>query len=341
VGYDLADLQLVAAIADCGSLSAAALRVKLATSSASSRLAHLESVLQVALFTRHARGLTPTMAGDTVIRHARQVLARLGQLEADLVPYAGGAASRVRILASSSALNSFLPGDLAGFRRARPEVQLCVEERPSWEIVQAIGIGEAEIGIVVLETLPAGIDAHRYRAERLVLIVPPRHPAGGVETRSFAQLVTDEAFVCLSTGSGFHTFMMNVATACGVRLDVRFQGRSHGAVCNMVAAGMGVGVVPLAVAQREMADGKAPFKVVPLVEAWAERSLYLCTRRGRVMAEPTAAAVDYLRQKVGLSTESTGNTGQPGNDQAGARSFPVRRTFSDGPGRPSSGPGTI
>lgn len=304
MSYDLADLKLVTAIADSGSLSAAALRVSLAASSASARLAHLEAALQVALFTRHARGLTPTMAGDTVVRHARQVLARLGQLEADLAQYAGGAAGRVSILANSSALDSFLPGDLAGFRRIRPEVLLGIEERPSREIVQAIDVGEAEVGIAALTTVPpAGIDAQRYRAERLVLIVPPGRRTDGVGSRSFAELIANEGFVCLNTGSSFHGFMMNVAAACGAGLDIRFQGHSHGAVCNMVAAGMGVGVVPLAVAQREMADGKAPFEVVPLVEPWAERSLYLCTRRGRMLAEPAAAIVDYLRQQFGQTAE--------------------------------------
>lgn len=304
MSYDLADFKLLAAIADCGSLSGAAVRVSLATSSASSRLAHLEAALQVALFTRHARGLTPTMAGDTVIRHARQVLARLGQLDADLAQYAGGAAGRVSILANSSALNSFLPGDLAGFQRIRPEVQLGIEERPSREIVQAIDVGEAEVGIAALTTVPpAGIDAQRYRAERLVLIVPPGCRTEGVGSRSFAELIVNEGFVCLNTGSSFHSFMMNVAAACGARLDVRFQGYSHGAVCNMVAARMGVGVVPLSIAQREMADGKAPFVVVPLVESWAVRSLYLCTRHGRALAEPAAAIVDYLRQQARLTTE--------------------------------------
>lgn len=304
MSYDLADLKLVTAIADSGSLSAAAQRVCLATSSASARLAHLEAALQVALFTRHARGLTPTMSGDTVVRHARQVLARLGQLEADLAQYAGGAAGRVSILANSSALDSFLSGDLAGFRRIRPEVLLGIEERPSREIVQAIDVGEAEVGIAALTTVPpAGIDAQRYRAERLVLIVPPGRRTDGAGSRSFAELIANEGFVCLNTGSSFHGFMMSVAAACGARLDIRFQGHSHGVVCNMVAAGMGVGVVPLAVAQREMADGKAPFEVVPLVEPWAERSLYLCTRRGRMLAEPAATIVDYLRQQFGQTAE--------------------------------------
>lgn len=296
MSYDLTDLKLVAAIADCGSLTGGAARVSLATSSASSRLAHLESVLQVALFTRQARGLIPTMAGETVVRHARQVLARLGQMEVDLAPYSSSAPSRVNMLANSIAINSFLPGDLAGFLHDRPEVQISIEERPSLEIARAIGAGEAEVGIAALDTVPAGIDAQHYRTERLVLLVPLGHPIASTGARLFAQMVADEAFVCLTTGSNFHSLMMNVAAACGARLDIRFQVRSHDAVCNMVATGMGIGVVPLEIAQRKMADREVPFVAIPLVESWAERSLYLCTRHGRALPEPTCAIVEHLRQ---------------------------------------------
>lgn len=296
MSYDLTDLKMLVAIADCGSLTGGAVQVRLSTSSASSRLAHLESVLQVVLFTRHARGLTPTMAGETVVRHARQVVARLGQMEVDLAPYSSSAPSRVNMLANSIAINSFLPGDLAGFLHDRPEVQITIEERPSLEIARAIGAGEAEVGIAALESIPAGIDAQHYRTERLVLLVPPGHPIASAEPRLFAQMVVNEAFVCLTTGSNFHSFMMNVAAACGMRLDIRFQARSHDAVCNMVAAGMGIGVVPLEIAQRKIIDREMPFVAIPLVESWAERSLYLCTRHGRGLLEPAAAIVEHLRQ---------------------------------------------
>lgn len=87
MNYDLVDLKLVSAIAEYGSLTRAAAEICLAPSSASSRLAKLESVLQVQLFIRTGRGLVPTPAGATVVRHARLALARLQQLDTDLLPY--------------------------------------------------------------------------------------------------------------------------------------------------------------------------------------------------------------------------------------------------------------
>ena len=65
--YDLPDLRLVAAIADSGSLTRAAAQVHLAPSSASHRLTQFEAALGVPLFARHARGLTPTAAGESLI----------------------------------------------------------------------------------------------------------------------------------------------------------------------------------------------------------------------------------------------------------------------------------
>jgi molybdenum-dependent DNA-binding transcriptional regulator ModE len=88
--YDLPDLRLVAAIADSGSLTRAADLVHLAPSSASHRLTQLEAALGVPLFARHARGLTATAAGESLLRHARQVFAQLEQMHADLTPYASG-----------------------------------------------------------------------------------------------------------------------------------------------------------------------------------------------------------------------------------------------------------
>lgn len=293
---DLADLKLIAAIEDCGSLSGAAIRLRLATSSASSRLTNLESLLQVRLFDRHARGLYPTTAGATAIRHARKVLARLGQLEMDLAPFANGEFDRVTMMANSSAINSFLPEALKNLRHQHPALGLRVEERPSSEIASSLLSGEADIGVAALGAVPAGIEAIRFRSERLVLIVPSGHPQAGTKNAAFSDLVADQAFVCLRAGSDLHRFMTNVAAASGVRLDVRVQMESHHAVCRMVAAGMGVGIVPLGVAQLEMERGEAPLVAIPLAEPWAERTLYLCRRQEPPKAGSVAAIIEHLRQ---------------------------------------------
>ena len=105
--YDLPDLRLVAAIAESGSLTRAATRIHLAPSSASHRLTQFEAALGTALFVRHPRGLKPTAAGESLLRHARQVFAQLEQMHADLAPYASGLNSQVTIFANTNAINLF------------------------------------------------------------------------------------------------------------------------------------------------------------------------------------------------------------------------------------------
>lgn len=291
--YDLPDLRLVAAIADSGSLTRAAELVHLAPSSASHRLTQLEAVLGVPLFVRHARGLTPTAAGESLLRHARQVFAQLEQMHADLAPYAGGLHRQVTVFANTNAINCFLPEDLGDFLREHPQVRISLEEQPSPAIIQAVAAGQVELGVVAAEGSLAGLENQPYRRDRLVLIVPAEHPLAGRAALAFADVLA-EPFVCLHAGSAIHTFMMNHAARLGSRLDVRIQVRSFNAVWRMVAAGVGIGMVPRSAVPRN-APGVA---TVEITDAWAPRDLQLCVR-SRAALRPTAAALfEYLAGKA-------------------------------------------
>ncbi len=291
--YDLPDLRLVAAIADSGSLTRAAELVHLAPSSASHRLTQLEAVLGVPLFARHARGLTPTAAGESLLRHARQVFAQLEQMHADLAPYASGLLRQVTVFANTNAINCFLPEDLGDFLREHPQVRISLEEQPSPAIIQAVATGQVELGVVAAEGSLAGLENQPYRRDRLVLIVPAAHPLAGQAALAFADVLA-EPFVCLHAGSAIHTFMMNHAARLGSRLDVRIQVRSFNAVWRMVAAGVGIGMVPRSAVPRN-APGVA---TVEITDAWAPRDLQLCVR-SRAALRPTAAALfEYLAGKA-------------------------------------------
>ncbi|MBT9520308.1 MAG: LysR family transcriptional regulator [Dechloromonas sp.] len=87
--YDLVDLKLLAAIAEHGTLRAAAAQNCLASSSASQRLSKLESELGVALFVRHRRGLELTSAGKVALRHAGVVLNTIGLIDDEILPRTG------------------------------------------------------------------------------------------------------------------------------------------------------------------------------------------------------------------------------------------------------------
>lgn len=305
MSYDLADLKLVAAIAACGSLSRAAASLCLAPSSASCRLANLESSLRVMLFTRHPRGLIPTTAGQAVVRHARQLLGRLGQLEADLASYAG---RQVRLLANSSAVNGFLPEDLAGFLQMHPEVRVSLEEGPCPEIVRAIAAGEAEIGVVSIDAFPESLAIQPYRDSRLVLLLPVGHPmsaAAGIHLRD----VLNEPFVSLHAGSGIHAFLMEVAASHGATLDVRVQVGSFDAACRWVATGLGIALIPQTAARFATASAIPSVVAVPVADSWAERNLQLCFQQGRGLTPAAAAMLAHLNQ-CGAFLRSTAKIGQ-------------------------------
>jgi DNA-binding transcriptional LysR family regulator len=293
--YDLTDLRLVAAIADTGSLTRAAARINLAPSSASHRLTQLEAGLGVPLFARHARGLTPTPAGESLLRHARQVFAQLEQMHADLAPYASGLNSQVTVFANTNAINCFLPEDLGDFLREHPRIRVSLEEQPSPAIIQAVAAGQVEIGVVAAEGSLAGLETQPYRRDRLVLVVPAGHALAARTQVDFAE-VLDQPFVCLHAGSAIHTFMMNHAAQLGGSLDVRIQVRSFSAVCRMVAAGVGIGMVP-----RSAVDG---VQTVEITDPWAPRDLQLCVRSRATLRPAALALFEHLAEQgqAGLTT---------------------------------------
>ena len=286
--YDLPDLRLVAAIADSGALTRAAERVHLAPSSASHRLTQLEASLGVTLFERHARGLTPTAAGESLLRHARQVFAQLEQMHADLAPYASGLNTQVTVFANTNAINCFLPEDLGDFLREHPQVRVSLEEQPSPAIVGAVAAGQVDIGVVAAEGDFGSLEVTPYRRDRLVLIVPAAHPLAQQQEIAFADVLT-EAFVCLHAGSAIHTFMMNHAARLGGRLDVRIQVRSFAAVCRMVGAGVGIGMVP-----RSSVAASDLLHTVEIADTWAPRDLHLCVRERAALGPAAQALFDHL-----------------------------------------------
>ena len=217
--YDLTDLRLFVAIAEAGNLTRGAARAFLAPSSASHRLQRLEAALGAQLFQRQARGVALTRAGEALLRNARQVLAALEQMHANLSPFASGVRGHVSLWANTHATHTFLPDDLASFLRQHPQVSVTLEERTSSDIALAVAHGEIELGVLADSSAIDGssVQLQPYRRDRLVLITPQDHALAGRGPLRFAQ-VLEHAFVMLHTGSAIHTFTMNAAAALGQQL---------------------------------------------------------------------------------------------------------------------------
>ncbi|WP_172152081.1 MULTISPECIES: LysR substrate-binding domain-containing protein [Pseudomonas] len=288
MSYDLTDLRLFVAIADAKNLTRGAERVHLAPSSASHRMRSLEASMGTPLLIREPRGISLTRAGDALLRHARQVLAQLEQMHADLTPYAKGVRGHVSLWANTHATHAFLPDSLSTFLQCHPQVTITLEEHTSPEVVLAVARGEVDVGVVADTVEGAEVELIPYRADRLVLIAPIDHSIARRSSALFAE-VLDYPFVMLHAGSAIHTFTMNAAAALGRHLQVRIQVRSFEAVCRMVSAGVGLGLVP-----RSALTEHAPLAVVELDEPWAQRDLKVCVRKREALSGFAADLVACL-----------------------------------------------
>lgn len=265
----------------------------MAPSSASRRLSLLESTWSVPLFARHARGLSTTAAGHVVVRNARQLFAQLEQLEVDVGHCSSSTTGNVAVMANAYASNCFLPNELADFAAEYPSVRVSIEEHSSPEIIRALQAGVAEIGIASMESFPEEIATFLYGIEHLAVITPKGHPLASTECFTL-DTVLAEPFVCLPAGSEIHTLTMNLAVAHGATLDIRIQVQSFDAVCRMVAAGMGIGLVPHDSVLLNTTQEGFELEVLPVAEEWAKQPVYICHHRERPMTVAAEAMLEHL-----------------------------------------------
>lgn len=272
---DLLTLRIVVAVVDSGSISAGSQRAGLALGAASARIAALEQALGVSLFERTPRGVRTTPAGHVLAQRARELLADADRLAVDLQDLAQGLAGRVRVLANASAILEWLPPRLAVFAQLHPRIRVELEERGSPEIVLAVLDGQADLGLVDMAHPLQGLRLTDVFDDQLALIAPQGHALAASATVAFADVLAED-LVGLYDGNALSGRLAAAARALGRPLRTRLQLRSFDAVCRMVAAGLGVGVLPLqAIGPQLQALSLA---AVPLQDDWARRTHRLVQR---------------------------------------------------------------
>ncbi|MBI5110110.1 MAG: LysR family transcriptional regulator [Rhodocyclales bacterium] len=272
---DLVSLSLFLRAVEARSLSKAAAQSHLALAAASRRIAQLEHCYGVQLLYRSAQGVEPTPAGNSLAFHARQLLHQEERLRAELSDFAKGIRGHIRIQANTSAITQFLPGDLAAFVAEFPDVKLELEESRSIRIAQALREGSTEIGIVLNGTDLQGLESFDYRADRLVAVVPRGHALRRRKAR-FAELIRHD-LVGLDSGAAMMRLLADAAAELGEPLRLRVQVSSFEAVCKLVQAGMGIGVLPEGAA-RDFA-AVIGLRQIHIEDAWAARQMLVAVRR--------------------------------------------------------------
>ncbi|MDY1046431.1 MULTISPECIES: LysR family transcriptional regulator [Pseudomonas] len=289
--FDLADLRLFIHIGESPSLTQGARRAFLSPAAASARIKALEQQLETRLLYRDSRGVELTPAGQKLLVHARLIMRQVEYLKADFTHLGGDSAGHIRIFANTTAVTEFLPEVLAGFLAQRPGVSVDLQERLSRDIVRGVLDGSTDMGIIAGPVEAAGLQVMHFSTDRLVLTVPLGHELARCKRIGFKQTLAFQ-HIGLHEGSTLLSFLREQVERSGQGLSLRIQVSSFEAICRMVEAGVGIGIIPESAALRHSRTMR--LVTIELDEPWAVRERSILVRELEALPGTVRALIATL-----------------------------------------------
>lgn len=275
VHFDLVDLRLFTHIAEADSLTRGAARACLSTAAASTRIKALEGQLGTRLFYRGRQGVKLTPAGTQLLRHARTILRQVEHVKSEFSGYADGATGHLRVFANTTAVTEFMPEVLAQFLAERPAITVDLQEKLTRDILRGVLEGAADLGIVAGAVDTEGLEIIPISVDRLVVVVSKGHPLAELERVSFDETL-NYPHVGLHEGSTLLQFLQGMIKDAGKALPLRIKVSGFEPACRMVAAGVGLGIMPKSSAVRYQAT--MSLSIIELEEPWAQRERSVVVR---------------------------------------------------------------
>jgi DNA-binding transcriptional LysR family regulator len=241
-------LRVLREVANSGSFSRAAEALSYTQSAVSQAIATLEAEAGARLIERDRRGVRPTAVGAALVAHADAILARLDAAETDLAAIVGGRGGRLRMASFPTAGSTLMPLAIATFAGAHPEVELSLAEGEPEEIAPRVRAGEFDLALL-FEFREAG-ERHEAGLRRVDLLedlmyvaLPDGHPLAD-KPRLRLEDLREEAWVQTSVASPCARHVVRSCHGAGFEPNVSFESDDYQTVQGLVAAGVGVALVP-------------------------------------------------------------------------------------------------
>ncbi|MGD1878750.1 MAG: LysR family transcriptional regulator [Kiloniellaceae bacterium] len=256
---DLRHLRYFVAVAEEGHVTRAAERLGIQQPPLSQQIKALEAELEVQLFRRKPRGVELTEAGEGLLVDARRIL---GDVEGALTRVrrtARGELGRLTVgFTPSAPFHPFVPRILRDFRAANPGVSMTLQEGGSSELVADVGADRIDVAFVRGSVAASeGVVAYALLEEPMVAALPATHrlASGGGHRLVLADLAA-EPFVLYrrSSGPGLYDAIVGACHAAGFAPRMAQEAPRITATLNLIAAGLGVTVVPQSLSGQQAED---------------------------------------------------------------------------------------
>lgn len=292
---DLQRLRALHAVSVHGTVGAAAAALGFTPSAVSQQIAKLERETRTVLLEREGRGVRLTDEARYLAETARELLGIVERAETLLEERRGVPAGRLDIAAFASAARGLMPSVLADLTRRHPALDARLTEVDPHLSVDLVAKGAVDLVVAHdwdIAPLPApeGIEQAVIGDDLCDLVVPAGHPFTGRRVVHRSDL-GGERWVCQPPGRVCHDWLVRTLRAAGSEPDIAHVAEENHTIVALVAAGLGVAVVP------RLGTGALPAGAVAVpLEPGPVRRLYALWRTGAARRPAITEAVRTLQE---------------------------------------------
>ncbi|WP_426169245.1 LysR family transcriptional regulator [Sandarakinorhabdus sp. DWP1-3-1] len=291
---DLRQLKTFRAVAELGSLSKAADRLRIAQPALSRQIKLLEHDLKTPLFTRHGRGMVPTEAGELLFERTAGLVRRLEQAREDVLAMAGEPIGRVVVGLVPTVSAALAARITRAVVDNHPGIELRLVDAYGGYLIDWLHRGEIDLAVVYGRARTLHLAAEAMRSDAMFAVAAPGQ---GLERRRSVTLawLATQPLVLPSAPHGLRALLEARFAVAGLTLSTRVEADSWPALVDVVSAGVGMTVLPhYAVADRVAAGRLLAVPITPRLDR--ELVLAMPVGDGRSLATRTVA--DIVRAAV-------------------------------------------
>jgi DNA-binding transcriptional LysR family regulator len=302
---EIRHLAALQAVAEERSFGRAAVRLGYTQSAVSQQIATLERAVGVPLVERPGgpRPVSLTEAGDVLLGHADGIVARLRAAQADLAALADGVAGSLRVGTYQSAGTRILPEVLLRFTAAHPNVEVHLTEAEDDELFSLVEAGDLDLAFIALPLPEGPFEARELLEDPYTLVVPAGSAMSRMRRLPTLREIAEQPVVSYRTCRATQA-VEGFLTGLGPELRVVFRSDDNGTVQAMVAAGVGVAIMPSLAA--DPADRRV--KVLPM-PAVPPRVVCVVWHRDRRLSPTARSFVSHAEDYCGGAGEDAAIAG--------------------------------
>lgn len=295
---DTLGVQAFIAIAAHRNFRRAAAELHITQTALSRRLQTLEAYLGMKLLERTTRSVELTRTGADFLPRAQRLLTELETALTDIRETGKAMRGSVTVACVPSIGARYLPHVIRQYSAAHPDNRITIHDHSSFGVTEAVLRREAEFGINVTGSHDAGLASVPLVRDRFVLVCRDDHALAARRRVSWAQL-EPHLLIFPGSQSANRPVLELALTAQRLRLRAYYDVQHSATALGLVAAGVGIAVVPGLAVQKEV---HPTLRVIPLVEPAVARSLVLISLRNAQLS-PAAQALHDMFIRLARANE--------------------------------------